>query len=612
MPPGTFLTLDHVSIAFGHSPLLDEVALQVDPRERVAVIGRNGTGKSTLLKILSGELAPDSGTLWRQPGLRVARLEQDVPLSANRSVFEVVAAGHTHHVQEDDEWLREHHVDLVLSRLSLPADAIVDTLSGGWRRRVLLARALVGQPDLLLLDEPTNHLDIDAIIWLEDFLASYAGSVIFVTHDRTFLQRLATRIVELDRGQLTSWPGDYATYLRRKEDALANEAAEQERFDKKLAEEEVWLRQGIKARRTRNEGRVRALLAMRAERAARREQIGDVRMQAERADASGKLVFEAKHISKSYPANGANPTNALNPLNPANLVVIDDWSTRIMRGDRIGLVGPNGVGKTTLLRILLGELKPDSGEVRHGANVQIAYYDQQREQLEPDRTVFDTIGQGNDTVTANGRTRHVNAFLSDFLFSKERAQSPVKALSGGERNRLLLARLFTRPANVLVLDEPTNDLDLETLELLEEELVNWPGTLLLVSHDRTFLDNVVTSTIAFEGSGRVQEYVGGYEDWLRQRLRPAKALAVKKQDIARGDAADRKKLSYNEQRELDALPGQIETLEAEQRDLQTRILGPAFYKCPRADIEAALARADALHQEITDVYARWHDLESRR
>ena len=612
MPPGTFLTLDHVSIAFGHSPLLDEVALQVDPRERVAVIGRNGTGKSTLLTILSGELAPDSGTLWRQPGLRVARLEQDVPLSADRSVFEVVAAGHTHHVQEDDEWLREHHVDVILSRLSLPADAIVDTLSGGWRRRVLLARALVGQPDLLLLDEPTNHLDIDAIIWLEDFLASYAGSVIFVTHDRTFLQRLATRIVELDRGQLTSWPGDYATYLRRKEEALANEAAEQERFDKKLAEEEVWLRQGIKARRTRNEGRVRALLAMRAERAARREQIGDVRMQAERADASGKLVFEAKHISKSYPANGANPSNALNPLDPTNLVVIDDWSTRIMRGDRIGLVGPNGVGKTTLLRILLGELKPDSGEVRHGANVQIAYYDQQREQLEPDRTVFDTIGQGNDTVTANGRTRHVNAFLSDFLFSKERAQSPVKALSGGERNRLLLARLFTRPANVLVLDEPTNDLDLETLELLEEELVNWPGTLLLVSHDRTFLDNVVTSTIAFEGSGRVQEYVGGYEDWLRQRLRPAKVLAVKKQDIARGDAADRKKLSYKEQRELDALPGQIETLEAEQRDLQTRILGPAFYKCPRADIEAALARTDALHQEITDVYARWHDLESRR
>jgi ATP-binding cassette subfamily F protein uup len=597
------VSLDRVSIAFGHLPLLDEVALQIEPRERVAVIGRNGTGKSTLLKIISGELPPDTGpgsSVWRQPGLRLARLEQDVPLSANRTVFEVVAEGHTHHLEEDEAWLKEHHVDVVLSRLGLAADAIVDTLSGGWRRRVLLARALVGQPDLLLLDEPTNHLDIDAIIWLEDFLASYDGAVMFVTHDRAFLQRLATRIIELDRGQLTSWPGDYPTYLRRKEAALSNEAAEQSRFDKKLAEEEVWLRQGIKARRTRNEGRVRALMAMRADRAARREQVGDVRMQVERADASGKLVFEVKHVSKSY----------------ASDPVIRDFSIRIIRGDRIGLIGPNGVGKTTFLRLLLGELQPDEGEVRHGANVQIAYYDQQREQLDPERTVFDTIGEGNDTVTANGRTRHVNAYLSDFLFSKARASSPVKALSGGERNRLLLARLFTRPPNVLVLDEPTNDLDLETLELLEEELVEWPGTLLLVSHDRAFLDNVVTSTIVFEGAGRVQEYVGGYEDWLRQRRdRTRDDRSVRLKPDTTSDtriATASKKLSYKDQRELDALPSRIEALEAEQRTLAARIAGPDFYKATRTDIDAALARIDPLAQELSDAYARWHDLESRR
>jgi len=629
------VSLDRVSIAFGHLPLLDDVALQIEPRERVAVIGRNGTGKSTLLKIISGELPPDAGPgsgVWRQPGLRIARLEQDVPLSASRTVFEVVAEGHTHHLEEDEAWLKEHHVDVVLSRLGLSAEAIVDTLSGGWRRRVLLARALVGQPDLLLLDEPTNHLDIDAIIWLEDFLASYDGAVMFVTHDRAFLQRLATRIVELDRGQLTSWPGDYGTYLRRKDAALSNEAAEQSRFDKKLAEEEVWLRQGVKARRTRNEGRVRALMAMRADRAARREQLGDVRMQVERADASGKLVFEVKRVSKSYegrvvsdqPGGRDSAGDGLQAV-----PVIRDFSTRIMRGDRIGLIGPNGVGKTTFLRLLLGELQPDEGEVRHGANVQIAYYDQQREQLDPERTVFDTIGEGNDTVTANGRTRHVNAYLSDFLFSKARAGSPVKALSGGERNRLLLARLFTRPANVLVLDEPTNDLDLETLELLEEELVEWPGTLLLVSHDRAFLDHVVTSTIVFEGGGRVQEYVGGYEDWLRQRqaglksratpvsappgsATPVSVVAQNFSSAVPTATLSKRKLSYKDQRELDALPSRIEALEAEQRTLNARIASPDFYKASRTDIEAALARVDPLAQELSDAYARWHDLESRR
>ena len=606
------VSLDRVSIAFGHLPLLDGVALQLDPRERVAVIGRNGTGKSTLLRIVNGDLQPDAGTAWRQPALKTARLDQDVPLNADRPVFDVVAEGHTHHLAEDDEWRRAHQVDLVLSRLQLPPDAIVDTLSGGWRRRVLLARALVGQPDLLLLDEPTNHLDIDAITWLETFLAEYAGAVMFVTHDRAFLQRLATRIVELDRGRLTSWPGDYATYLRRKEEALVNEAALADKFDRKLAEEEAWLRQGIKARRTRNEGRVRALMAMRSERAARREQAGNVRLRIEQAEASGKLVFEARHVSKSFP-QGDPATMSSNTTGAKT--VVNDFSTRVMSGDRIGLIGPNGAGKTTLLRLLLGEIAPDAGEVRHGANVQVAYYDQQREQLDPERTVFETIGEGNDTVTSNGRTRHVHAYLRDFLFSDERARSPVKALSGGERNRLLLARLFTRAANVLVLDEPTNDLDLDTLELLEEQLVEWPGTLLLVSHDRAFLDNVVTSTLVFEDGGHVQEYVGGYEDWLRQRKKvevgSLKSEGGRKPPRNRPSSERAQKLSYKEQRELEGLPARIEALEAEQRALRERTGGAEFYKESPDAIREALARVDAIETELNDAYARWHELESR-
>ena len=578
----------------------------------MAVIGRNGTGKSTLLRIVNGDLQPDAGTVWRQPALKTARLDQDVPLNADRPVFDVVAEGHTHHLAQDDEWRREHQVDLVLSRLQLPPDAIVDTLSGGWRRRVLLARALVGQPDLLLLDEPTNHLDIEAITWLETFLAEYSGAVMLVTHDRAFLQRLATRIVELDRGRLTSWPGDYETYLRRKEEALANEAALADKFDRRLAEEEAWLRQGIKARRTRNEGRVRALMAMRSERAARREQAGNVRLRIEQAEASGKLVFEARHVSKSFPQG----ETAAASNTPGGKTVVNDFSTRVMSGDRIGLIGPNGAGKTTLLRLLLGEIAPDTGEVRHGANVQVAYYDQQREQLDPERTVFETIGEGNDTVTSNGRTRHVHAYLRDFLFSDERARSPVKALSGGERNRLLLARLFTRAANVLVLDEPTNDLDLDTLELLEEQLVEWPGTLLLVSHDRTFLDNVVTSTLVFEDGGHVQEYVGGYEDWLRQRKMP-EAESLKSEAGGRKPQRDRvspersQKLSYKEQRELEGLPARIEALEAEQRALHERTGGAEFYKESPDAIREALARVEALEAELVDAYARWHELESR-
>jgi ATP-binding cassette subfamily F protein uup len=603
------VSLDAVTIAFGHLPLLDPIALRVEPRERIAVIGRNGTGKSTLLKILTGEVLPDSGTVWREPGLRIARLEQDVLLSATRSVSEIVAEGHVHHTAADEEWRRQHDVDLVLSRLNLDRDAIVDTLSGGWRRRVLLARALVGQPDLLLLDEPTNHLDIEAITWLEEFLAGYRGAVAFVTHDRAFLQRVATRIIELDRGRLTSWPGDYVTYRRRKEEALAAEAAERGRFDDKLAEEEAWVRQGIKARRTRNEGRVKALEAMRAERLARREEIGQVRLQTATSHAgaqpSGKVVFEFDEVSKSYEGTP----------------VIRHFSARVMRGDRVGLIGPNGAGKTTLLKLLLGELRPDSGDVRRGTNVEIAYYDQQREQLDPERSVFAMLGGGNDTVTVNGRTRHVNAYLADFLFPPERANSPVKALSGGERNRLLLARLFTRPANVLVLDEPTNDLDIETLELLEDQLADWPGTLLLVSHDRILLDNVVTTTFVFEGGGEVHEYVGGYEDWLRQRRTPtlpeaagppAKPAARTERDT-RGAAAAvaSKKLSYKEQRELEALPSRIEALEAEEQQLNARIAGPEFYKEGGEAIAATLARLAEVGLELGEAYARWHELESK-
>jgi ATP-binding cassette subfamily F protein uup len=624
------LTLDHVSHAFGHLPLLDDVSLQIQPGERLALIGRNGSGKSTLMQIVSGELPPDQGVVWRDTGVQAARLVQDVPLDTHDSVFDVVAQGlgdlaalvaayhHAsaevahgslaaldemgrlqHELEERDGWSLEQRVEMVLTRLDLPADAPVDTLSGGWRRRVLLARALVAAPDVLLLDEPTNHLDIEAIEWLEAFLRDYAGAVLFITHDRAFLERLATRVLELDRGHLTSWPGDYATFLQKKDEWLANESLANDKFDKRLAEEEVWLRRGIKARRTRDEGRVKRLMEMRAERAARRVQAGNVKMSLEQAESSGKLVFEADAVSKAF----------------GDRVVIRDFSTRVMRGDRIGLIGPNGAGKTTLLRMLLGDVAPDRGTVRHGANVQVAYYDQQREQLDPERTVVDTVGDGNDRITVAGRTRHVHGYLEDFLFAPDRARSPVKALSGGERNRLLLARLFTRPANVLVLDEPTNDLDLETLELLEAQLVDWPGTLLLVSHDRRFLDNVVTSTIAFEGDGRVVEYVGGYEDWLRQRPAPGPdppAAPARAAAATAPPAATPRKATNKEKRERDELPRRIETLEAEQRQLSAAVAAPDFYKLPAAEITAMMARLDAIPAELLAAYARWDELEGLR
>ena len=631
------VSLEQVSIAYGHVPLLDDVTLRLEPGERVCVIGRNGTGKSTLLRILAGAQPPDRGVVRRGPGVRTALLVQDVPLSSDRPVFDVVAEGlgelselatAYHHtaievaghptpalldtlgrlqqtLEERDGWRLEQRVELILARLQLPSETVVDTLSGGWRRRVLLARALVAQPDVLLLDEPTNHLDIDAIGWLEKFLADYPGTVVVVTHDRVFLQRVATRIVELDRGGLTSWSGDYANYQRRQEERLVDETVREAKQDKQLAVEEAWLRRGIKARRTRNEGRVRALLAMRTDRANRQARAGSVRLRVERADPSGRVVFEVERVSKAFDG----------------VPVIRGFTCRILRGDRVGLIGPNGTGKTTLLRLLLGELRPDAGDIRLGTNVQVAYYDQQREQLDPARTVFDTVGDGNDTVTVNGETRHVHGYLRDFLFSRDRARSPVTALSGGERNRLLLARLLTRPANVLVLDEPTNDLDLETLELLEARLVDWPGTLLLVSHDRAFLDNIVTSTLVFDRDDRVTEYVGGYEDWLRQRpVAPAEAAGARRprrdtggiREIAATTATATRRLSYREQRELVALPERIEELEVATAGLNDTVAGPNFYREPPDSIKTTLTRLEQMRAELETSYARWEDLEARR
>jgi len=625
------MTLDHVSVAFGHHSLLDDVSLAIEPGERVAVLGRNGEGKSTLLKVLAGDLAPDAGVVRRPPGSRVARLAQDAnALDAwhDQTVFDAVAAGlgalrdlvsayhqaaarvtHDpsaaaidelgrlqHDLEERDGWRIEQRIETVLSKLSLDADARVGTLSGGWRRRVLLAQALVSEPTLLLLDEPTNHLDLDAIVWLEALLADYPGAVVIVTHDRVFLQRVATRIIELDRGRLTSWPGDYRTFLEKKDAWLANEATANEVFDKRLAQEEVWLRRGVKARRTRDEGRVKRLMAMREERAARRTRVGTVKLDLGGSDRSGHVVFEAERISKAFGPR----------------IVVREFSTRVMRADRVGLVGPNGVGKTTLLRLLTGELEPDSGTIERGTNVQIAYFDQMRAELDPDRTVVDTVGDGNDWVMASGRKRHVHGYLEDFLFAPERAQAKVKMLSGGERNRLLLARLLTQPANVLILDEPTNDLDLETLSVLEAELADFPGTILVVSHDRAFLENVVTSSWKFEGDGRIEEYVGtDFEKWTAAPV-PAPAPSHKSSPAPapRPDPA-RRKLAYHEQRELEALPGRIDALENEERLLQSRIAAPEFYKESGTAIAAALARVETLRTELHTLYARWEELDAR-
>ncbi|WP_145009569.1 ATP-binding cassette domain-containing protein [Pseudomonas oryzihabitans] len=634
------LKFTNVSLAFGVTPLLDGVSWQIERGERVCIIGRNGTGKSSLLRIVKGEQQADDGEVWRAPAIKIGELPQELPRADDRTVFDVVAAGlagvgellaEYHHLTQDtsgeldmdhlmrvqqelearDGWRLQQLVDSTLSRLQLPAEKTLAELSGGWRRRVLLAQALVAEPDLLLLDEPTNHLDIGAIAWLEEALRGYPGAVLFITHDRAFLQALATRILELDRGNLIDWQGDYASFLVHKEQQLAAEETANALFDKRLAQEEVWIRQGIKARRTRNEGRVRALKAMRNERSERRERQGKANLLLETADKSGKQVILAEHMSYAHP--GGEP-------------LIRDLTLLIQRGDRIGLLGPNGSGKTTLLKLLLGDLQPTAGTIQYGTKLEIAYFDQLRLQLEPEKTVIDNLAEGREFITINGQDRHVLSYLGDFLFSPQRARTPVKALSGGERARLLLAKLFSKPANLLVLDEPTNDLDVETLELLEEVLLSFEGTVLMVSHDRAFLDNVVTSTLVFEGEGQVREYVGGYQDWLRQggspRLlgvqtredKPAQPVAKVEPapvaaPVAAAAAPAKRKLSYKEQRELDALPAAIETAEIELEALQTAIADPGFYQLPGEVTQAKLARMDALQAELDRLIERWAELE---
>ncbi len=580
------ISLQDVSVSFGEVPLLDRVALQVEKGERVALIGRNGEGKTTLLRLIAGRQTPDSGQLAVQKGVTLADLTQELPPGFTGSVREVAAAGAV---------LPEHRVATILTRLGLDPDARFETMSVGFRRRTLLARALAGDPDLLLLDEPTNHLDIATITWLEAYLLKYRGTLLLVTHDRVFLRRLATRIVEVDRGRLTSWACDYRTFLERREAAFAAEAAQQAKFMHKLAQEEIWIRQGIKARRTRNEGRVRALMKLRQQQQALRSQTGDVRLQIEEARRTGKLVIEAQGISHGFGAQH----------------LIADFSVRVMRGDRIGIIGPNGIGKTTLLRILLGEVAPRNGQVRHGTHLQTAYFDQLRAQLEEDKSVQENIAGGEAYVDFNGRRRHVMGYLKDFLFSPERARGPVRVLSGGERNRLLLARLFYKPSNLLVLDEPTNDLDMETLELLEERLLEYSGTILLVSHDREFLNHVVTSTLVFEPGGRVVEFAGGYDDWLAQRpeaKRDSEPGAAPLRQVEKRSKP--RKLTFNESRELAALPGKIEALENEQRALTAQLTDPTFYKQDGEAVGRAAARASEIEQALEQAYGRWQELES--
>ncbi len=634
------ISIHELSLAFGSRvPLLDQVGFEIDAGERIALLGRNGAGKSSLMKVLGGELAADGGRITRKPSTRIARLSQEVPQDLAGEVTDVVASGlpeagdllaayhrlsHAdlsdpadlaklealqHQLEAVGGWHLEQRVEAVMSKLQLPDRGRFETLSGGLKRRVLLARALISEPDLLLLDEPTNHLDIPAIEWLQELLRSWSGALLFVTHDRAFLRALATRILEIDRGILRDWPGDYARFLERKEHELAVEAEQNARFDKKLAQEETWIRQGIKARRTRNEGRVRALERLREERKARRQTAGQARLRIDDAGRSGKRVIVAKHVSFAY--DGGEP-------------LIDDFSTALIRGDKVGILGPNGSGKTTLLKLLLSQLEVDQGTVRHGTQLEIAYFDQHRDQLDEQRSVADNVADGNDRVVVSGQPRHVISYLQDFLFPPEQTRSPVSSLSGGERNRLLLARLFARSFNLLVMDEPTNDLDVETLELLESLLVSFEGTLLLVSHDRAFLDNVVTSTLVMEGGGRVGEYAGGYSDWLQQRPQPAPKpraqpkAAEKKAAKSEGAKSGRKppradrprKLSYREKQDLEALPAQIEALETEQAGLHARLADPETYRRDGDAVASHQRRLAELEEELRVAYERWETLEA--
>ncbi len=628
------LRFDNISLAYGDKPLLDCSEFQIRRGERVCLLGRNGAGKSTMMKLVSDQIHADDGTIWRKPGLKVGVLNQDLPDQDDQKVYDVVASGleqvgdlisRFHQLSmnittdEDmnalaqvqqkleavDGWSLSLKVDTVIQKLGLPAEKQMKELSGGWRRRVELARALVCDPDLLLLDEPTNHLDIIAIDWLEKQLLDFQGALLFITHDRSFLQSLATRIVELDRGQLTSWECNYSTFLDRKAHALEVEAEQNALFDKKLAQEEVWIRQGIKARRTRNEGRVRALQALRGERMERRNVQGKANFGLEQGSSSGKLVLEAKNITQSFGSN----------------TVIRDFNLRVMRGDKIGLIGANGAGKSTLLSILLGKLNPQSGSLKSGTKLEVAYFDQLRNQLDLEKTVIDNVAEGRESITVNGASRHVISYLGDFLFPANRCRVPVKALSGGERNRLLLARLFIKPANLLVMDEPTNDLDVETLELLESLLVEFTGTILLVSHDRAFLDNVVSSTLVFEPRGRISEYVGGFDDWLHQGGKISQLVAEPESEkAARNDEKQvdreaevkpaKKKLSYKLQRELDTLPEDIERLETSLAELEAKTAEADFYAGDQSEVQLTLERLAEINELIEAKMERWEELDN--
>jgi len=604
----SLLSLRGLQFTYGGDPLIDEVDLEIERGERIGLLGRNGTGKSTLMRLIAGELDADNGEVLRDANTTVARLVQDVPTDSNLSVREMIEQTAVEMAEDGQDWQQEQAVNRVLSRMSLDGTAPFESLSSGMKRRVLLARTLVNEPDLILLDEPTNHLDIESITWLEQFLSVYDGTLMFVTHDRVFLQALATRIIEIDRGHLYDWPCDYPTFLKRRQALLDAEEKQNTEFDRKLAEEERWIRTGIKARRTRNEGRVRALKRMRDEHHNRRHQIGDIRMQATEAEKSGRLVIEATGIGFAYDTpDGPFP-------------VVEDLSLLVSRGDRIGIIGPNGSGKTTLLKLLLGQLEPTTGSIRHGTRLEMIYFDQLREQIEEEKTVIENVGEGQETLEIDGKPRNIYGYLQEFLFTPERARRPARYLSGGERNRLMLARILKRPSNIMVLDEPTNDLDAESLELLEELISNYPGTLLLVSHDRAFLNNLVTSTLVFDGDGKLKEYAGGYDDYVRQRKQdepleePTPATPPDENPVQA--VTDRSttpgKLSFREQQRVDTLFREIEELETEQQQLNETMSDPDFFKADGDEIAVATTRLKEINELLPERLSEWEELEARR